>query len=269
MSNSAAIGILDSGLGGLSVLNEVRAYLPEESIIYVGDSAFCPYGNKAAEIIVSRTRAIAEWLIEKEIKLLVIACNSATIAAVEALRSEFLIPIVGMEPGVKPGCSVTQSGVVGILATEASLAGEKFLRLLDDHANGRIKVITQPCPRFVECVEAGELKGSVAELAVREAIEPILSAGADTLVLGCTHYPFLKPIIQQIAGDGIRIIDTGPAVAKQVAKIMNHYSLLAAGNVAPSFKLFSSGNTVTMSDLLPSLCPGLTAEIKPLPILSA
>ena len=188
------IGILDSGLGGLSVLNEVRRVLPNESIVYFGDNAWCPYGARDADEIQRRVFRVTDFLIENRCKLIIVACNSATIAAVEALRATYPLPFVGMEPGVKPAASLTKTGTVGVLATEASLAGEKFHRLVHTHAGG-IKVITRPCPNFVNLVEAGELTGDRARGIVEEETLPLLEAGADVLVLGCTHYPVLKSAI--------------------------------------------------------------------------
>ena len=210
------------------MLQEIRRELPGESLLYVGDSEFCPYGAKPPTVIIERVRLISDWLITHGAKLIVIACNSATIAAVETLRSELLIPIVGMEPGLKPACALTKSRVVGVLATETSLAGEKFHRLLTHHAKDDIKVITRPCPRFVELVEAGILTGPEAQAAVEAAILPLLQAGADTLVLGCTHYPFLAPVIHAVAGPEVQLIDTGAAVARRVRQQLEHYDLRTA-----------------------------------------
>ena len=154
MKTHQPIGILDSGIGGLSVLNEIRKTLPNESIIYFGDSAWCPYGARDADEIQRRVFAVTDFLLSKNCKLIVIACNSATIAAVEALRASYPVPFVGMEPGIKPAAAITQTGTVGVLATEASLAGKKFHRLVDDHGSG-VTIITRPCPDFVELVESG------------------------------------------------------------------------------------------------------------------
>ncbi|CAA6691873.1 MULTISPECIES: glutamate racemase [unclassified Lentimonas] len=245
MSSSAPIGILDSGMGGLSVLREIRRELPDESLLYVGDSAFCPYGGKTTEVIIKRVRHISDWLIARGAKLIVIACNSATIAAVETLRAEVLIPIVGMEPGLKPACALSKSRVVGVLATETSLAGEKFHRLLNHHATDDIKVITRPCPRFVELVEAGMLTGPEVQVAVENAILPLLQAGADTLVLGCTHYPFLAPVIREVAGPEMQLIDTGAAVARRVRQQLEHYQLLTT-RPEENCQLFSTDQNGSM-----------------------
>ncbi len=253
---NSPIGILDSGLGGLSVLNEVRQVLPNESIVYFGDSAWCPYGVREAHEIQRRVFEITDFLIEKECKLIIVACNSATIAAVEALRATYPLPFVGMEPGVKPAAALTKTGTVGVLATEASLAGKKFHRLVSNHADG-IKVITRPCPNFVNLVEAGELSGARARGIVEEETLPLIEDGADVLVLGCTHYPFLRPLIEDVAGAHISIIDTGTAVAKQAASMLPSNS----GSASPHFQIHTSGDLDHLRDVLPKLCPDLTADL--------
>lgn len=253
---TSPIGILDSGLGGLSVLNEVRKALPNESIIYFGDSAWCPYGARHADEIQRRVFTVTDFLIDQGCKLIIVACNSATIAAVEALRATYPLPFVGMEPGVKPAAALTKTGTVGVLATEASLAGEKFHRLVSNHAQG-IKVITRPCPNFVELVESGELTGHRARGIVEEETLPLIEAGADVLVLGCTHYPFLRPLIEETAGSHIDIIDTGAAVAKHAANLLPKSS----GSASPQCTIHTSGDLDHLKKILPTLCPGLNASL--------
>lgn len=249
------IGLLDSGVGGLSVLREIHRILPAASLHYVGDSAWCPYGTKSPEVIQQRVFEIADYLLDRGAEILVIACNSATIQAVGALRAEYPLPIVGMEPGVKPAAERTRSGVIGVLATEASLAGEKFHQLVSAHARG-VRVITRPCPRFVELVEAGLLDGPEVESAVDEAVTPLLEAGADVFVLGCTHYPFLRPIIEQQLPAGCVVIDTGPAVANRVASL-----LPAAGAGHPgTIQIETTGEPNRLDALLPRLLPALTVS---------
>ncbi|NWK54588.1 glutamate racemase [Verrucomicrobiaceae bacterium N1E253] len=254
---NAPIGILDSGLGGLSVLNEIRTLMPGEDVIYFGDSAWCPYGPRHPEEIQRRVIAITDVLIEQNCKLVVIACNSATISAVEALRATYPIPFVGMEPAVKPAATLTRSGTVGVLATEASLAGEKFHRLVHDHADG-VRVITRPCPNFVQLVEQGELSGPRAKAIVEEETIPLLESGADVLVLGCTHYPFLKPLIEEVAGPNIHILDTGSAVAHRVLQLLHNRSRPDEGNTR--YELLTTGSESTLRSLVPTLCPGLEPE---------
>lgn len=248
------IGILDSGVGGLSVLREIHRLLPAASLHYVGDSAWCPYGTKDSETIQRRVFEIADYLLGADAEILVIACNSATIQAVGALRAGYPIPVVGMEPGVKPAAGRTRTGVIGVLATEASLAGEKFHQLVSAHANG-VRVITRPCPRFVELVEAGELDGPEVEQAVDGAVAPLLEAGADTFVLGCTHYPFLRPAIERRLPEGTAVIDTGPAVAKRVQSLMSDSASEGTGSIL----IETTGEIGQLERLLPVLIPGIPA----------
>lgn len=227
MRARAPVGVFDSGLGGLSVLRELRRLLPHEDVLYYADSAHCPYGAKSPAEIQARAVAITEELLAAGCKLIVVACNTATIAAVELLRAQYPVPFVGMEPAVKPACALTRSGVVGVLATGAALGGEKFHRLVEAHAQG-VRVITQPCPGWVECVEAGELDGPRVQALVERHVAPLRAAGADVLVLGCTHYPFLRPVIERVAGGGVQVIDTGQAVARQVQRVLDREQLLHA-----------------------------------------
>ena len=257
----ATIGILDSGVGGLSVLREIRALLPGHPLLYVGDSAWCPYGSKPADEIRQRVSAHTDFLLEQGAGLVVVACNSATIAAVEHLRTTHPVPFVGMEPAVKPAATLTRSGVIGVLATEASLAGEKFHRLVDTHARDDLRVITVPCPKFVTLVEGGTLSGPEVEAAVHEYTDPLLAVGADVLVLGCTHYPFLKETIQQIVGPDITLLDTGPAVAQRVASLLPAKE--AEEEVAPV--LYTTGELDQLNRLLPELLPGADAVVKAMP----
>lgn len=251
-----SIGILDSGVGGLSVLLELRKKLPHIPIHYIGDSAWCPYGNKSAEQIQTRCFAVSEQLIEMGARTIVVACNSATIHAVEALRARYPISFVGMEPAVKPASKLTKTGTIGILATEASIAGEKFHKLLRTHIhpNG-LKVITQPCPDFVDLVEEGTLSGSEVEAAVKRYAIPMVMAGADTLVLGCTHYPFLRESIQKVVGPTISLIDTGEAVARRTASIVT----LDRGQGETS--IHTTAKLACLERLFPILCPSLEATL--------
>lgn len=255
---SPMIGILDSGVGGLSVLREIRALQPNASLHYLGDSAHCPYGTKSPAEICERVTQIADYLLGKGSSLLVIACNSATIHAVGPLRATYPIPIVGMEPGVKPAAEKTRSGVVGVLATEASIAGEKFHQLVDTHADG-VRVITRPCPRFVELVEAGNLEGHEVNEAIDEAVAPMLESGADVLVLGCTHYPFLKEAIRNRVPEGVALIDTGPAVARRVVEVLPPTSDFSEENA--EIHIETTGAVSVLEGLFPKLLPGLEARL--------
>ena len=244
------IGVLDSGVGGFSVLLEIRKLLPENHVLYIGDSAWCPYGTKSPEQILERVSALTELLIHQGAQIIVIACNSATIHTIEQLRERYEIPFVGMEPAIKPAAAATNSGVIGVLATEASLAGSKFHRLLDTHGDG-VQMITVPCPEFVETVEHGILEGDEVESAIDRITRPLLQQGVDTLVLGCTHYPFLKPTIQSLVGSGVRLIDTGEAVARRTKDLL----IQRGGDSAT--EVFTTGSLEQLRRILPILCPSL------------
>lgn len=241
---NAPIGVFDSGLGGLSVLREIARLLPAQAAVYVADSGHCPYGGKSAEAIIARATTITDFLLARGAGLIVVACNTATIAAVEHLRATYSVSFVGMEPAVKPAVAATRSGVVGVLATGAALAGEKLLRLIDRH-RGAVRIITQPCPGLVEQVEAGDLDGPRTRALLRRYVEPLLAAGADTLVLGCTHYPFLRPLLAEIAGPDVTLLDTGAAVARRVQSLLG--APLSSPQVAAPTQWFTSGDPAQMA----------------------
>jgi glutamate racemase len=223
---AAPIGVFDSGVGGLSVLREIRRQLPWENLIYVADSRHVPYGSKSPEFIVARGRVLAKFLLEHECKAIVIACNTATVRAAQCLRQDYpAVPIVGMEPAVKPAVAATKCGIVGVLATVGTLQSAKFAGLLDKFATG-VRVVTQPAPGLVERVEAGDLSSPATRALVASFVNPLLAAGADTIVLGCTHYPFLRPLIQELVGPSVTLIDTGAAVARQLTNRLHAAKLL-------------------------------------------
>ncbi len=242
------IGILDSGLGGLSVLNEIHRILPQYSLHYIADSAWCPYGSKSYEQIQERVTLLVDYLISQGAEIIVIACNSATIACVEYLRAIYPLPIVGMVPGVKPAVKLSQNGIIGVFATEASLAGEKFHRLVSTHAHD-VQVITHPCPDFVTLVEAGQLEGNNTDEAIHRYMQPMTEA--DTIVLGCTHYPFLKKRIASLYPHK-QLVDTGEAVAEQVERRLD--------TIAPTkatFTFQTSGDPAQATQALSTLCPAI------------
>lgn len=213
-----AIGVFDSGVGGLSVLHHIRRILPSERLIYVADSGHVPYGDKSAPYIEARSQAISRFLLAQGADAIVIACNTATAAAAHSLRVRYShLPIIGMEPAVKPAVAATQSGVVGVLATVGTLESARFAALLEKYA-GNVKIITQGCPGLVEQVERGNLSGADTRKLIERYSAPLLAQGADTLILGCTHYPFLAPLIREVVGSGITLVDTGEAVARQVQR---------------------------------------------------
>jgi glutamate racemase len=212
------IGVFDSGLGGISVLREIQLHMPRASLAYVADSAWVPYGARSEDFIRRRASALAGFLVEDGADIVVVACNTATAAAVPMLRDTMHVPIVGMEPAVKPATAATRSGVVGVLATVGTLQSARFAALLDQFG-ASIEVLTRACPGLVEQVEAGDLDGPHTRELVARYVAPLVAAGADTLVLGCTHFPFLRPLIEDVAGPKVRVIDTGEAVARRVAQV--------------------------------------------------
>ena len=194
--------------------------------MYVADSKYAPYGNKTAEEITARCMILADFLMSQNVKALVVACNTATAAAIDTLRETFDIPIIGMEPAVKPAAEASRNGIIGVLATVGTLKSAQFAGLLE--AYGRdVKVVTQACVGLVECIERGELDSTETKALIRQYTAPLLAEGADTIVLGCTHYPFVKHVIQEIVGDKITLIDTGAAVAKQLKRQLEEKGLLS------------------------------------------
>jgi len=252
--SSAPVGVFDSGVGGISVLREIRRLLPHENLVYYADSGHCPYGGKTREQIQARAVAITEFLMARGAKLIVVACNTATIAAVEHLRATYPIPFVGMEPAVKPAAAQTRSGVVGVLATGAALAGDKFHKLVAAHAGG-VRVITQPCPGLVEQVEAGLLDAPETRALVERYTAPLLEQGTDVMVLGCTHYPFLRPLIQDVVGKGVSLIDTGAAVARQAQRLLEREGLVNDEDAAGGIEWHSSGDAAQLESLRKLLMP--------------
>ncbi len=220
------IGVFDSGVGGLSVLHEIRRALPNENLLYVADSAHAPYGDKSQQFIEARSIAISEFLVSRNAKAIVVACNTATGAAITVLRKRFSVPIIAMEPAVKPAAANTRSGVIGVLATSRTLASDNFVRLFARYG-ADVEILGQACPGLVEQVEAGDLSGIKTRLLLERYVLPLLEQKADTLVLGCTHYPFLAPLIQEIAGSGVAVIDSAAAVARQLYRRLEVGHLLA------------------------------------------
>lgn len=269
------IGVFDSGEGGLSVLKEITRLLPEAEYVYYSDNAHCPYGEKSPEYIQDRARAITERLLKEGADVIVVACNTATAAAISVLRAEYSdassqevrdkvreltgrrhdhICFIGMEPAVKPAALGTRTGVVGVLATAGTLKGSKYLKTKES-VDDQVNVFEHVGRGFVELVEEGRLSGSEAEDVVKASLGPLLSAGADIIVLGCTHYPFLLPVLQKVAGPDIRFIDPAPAVARQLVHVLERDGMLSAGEASsalarnasdvpssPHVKLLSSGD---------------------------
>ena len=243
----ASIGIFDSGSGGLSVLREIRKILPQERFIYWSDNAHCPSGEMTAGYIIDRSRAITDFMLSKGARAVVVACNTATAAAIATLRAEYDIPFVGMEPAVKPAASGTRSGVVGVLATAGTLSAPKYLNIKGQYADA-VRIAESVGRGYVELVESLELDGPHAEEVVRASLEPLLEAGADTIVLGCTHYPFLLPVMQRIAPRGVKFIDPAPAVARRLKDVLEQAGI-PLNDPEPGVELLSSGPDATLKKL--------------------
>ena len=224
MTDRRPIGVLDSGLGGLSVAREIRALRPGEDLLYVADSAHCPYGDRSKAEIRALARAIAGQLIERGAKLIVVACNTISVASLDELRRTFPVPFVGIVPAVKPAAAATRVRRVGVLATPATFQTEVFADLVRTFA-ADVEVHCRTCPGWVELVERGETSGPEAERLVRQHVEPLLASAVDTLVLGCTHYPFLRSLVEAIAGPTVTVLDTGIPVARQVARVLTERDL--------------------------------------------
>jgi glutamate racemase len=234
------IGVFDSGVGGLSLLRCIREQLPGENLIYIADSRYAPYGNRSKEYIENRSLALSEFLIEQKAKAIVVACNTATAAAISKMRSIFPVPIIGMEPGVKPALSITRTGTVGILATTETIRSEKFQNLISRFCN-ECEIVTQDCPGLVEQVEKMDLSGPDTLKMVRKYVSALLEKGADTIVLGCTHYLFLTKVIKKVAGKDITVIDTGNAVAREVVRRLLESGLMAENNKTGKEQFWTSG----------------------------
>ena len=219
------VGVFDSGIGGLSVLQEIHALLPHENLIYVGDSAHAPYGDRSADYVRRRSQQIADFLLDQGVKTIVIACNTATAEAASLLRETLDIPVIGMEPAIKPAAQLSKSGVIGVLATQRTINSKRLLGLTERYASNK-KVLAQACPGLVEQVESGDLGSEITLNLLRKYIDPLLEKGADALILGCTHYPFLLPAIRKITGDKIEILETGRPVALHLERIMQQNLLL-------------------------------------------
>ncbi|MDE6779635.1 MAG: glutamate racemase [Alistipes sp.] len=243
--NNNPIGVYDSGLGGLSVWRELRRALPDESLTYLGDGKNCPYGSRPREEVRLLADDAVASLLAEGCKMVVVACNTATAAAIDFLREKYpSVPIVGLEPAVKPACLETRSGVVGVLATERSLDGEPFRRTAARYGSG-IEVITAPGRGFVELVEQSREDTPEAEACVRAAVGEMLDRGADRIVLGCTHYPFLRHVIERVIGDrDVRIVDSSAAVARRTGQLLDRFALRAAEGHKPEYRFLTFADDV-------------------------
>jgi glutamate racemase len=261
ISSTSPIGVFDSGVGGLSVLRAIRSQMPEESVIYFGDQEHIPYGPRPMEQIRNFSEAITKVLLEQEAKIIVVACNTASAAALKYLREIFpAVSFVGMEPAVKPAAEHTQTGRVGVLATPATLQGALYASVVERFANG-VELLQNTCPDLVRQIEQGNLKGAETHRILNEALLPMLQKNIDTVVLGCTHYPFVIPLIQQIVGENVRVIDPAPAVAKQIRRVLEGQGLKNEDPAQGAVIFYTSGSPEELKSLLPRLL-GETGEVK-------
>jgi glutamate racemase len=255
LHTDAPIGIFDSGVGGLSVLRHIRAQLPHEHLLYFADSGFAPYGDKPERVVTDRVLAIGAFLVAQGAKAIVVACNTATVAAIAVLRERYPgMPIVGVEPGLKPAAAATRSGIVGVLATERTLLGAKFLLLRDQiSAATGARFLLQPCNGLADQIEFGELESDTTDALLRRFIAPLLDQGADTLVLGCTHYPLVQASIERVIAAHTRqpvtLVDTGDAVARQLKRLLTAGSLARAAGEPGAARLdgYTSASATALS----------------------
>ena len=247
------IGVFDSGVGGLSVLRAIRMQMPEESVIYFGDQGHIPYGPRPMEQIQSFSEAITKFLLAQKAKIVVVACNAASAAALKYLRVKFQdISFVGMEPAVKPAAEKTGTGVVGVLATPATFQGALYASVVERFAAG-VELLQSTCPGLVQQIEKGDLDGPETQRILAEALDPMLARKIDTVVLGCTHYPFVIPLIEQLVGGQVRVIDPAPSVARQVSRLLEAGGLKNPAGTRGDVRFFTSGAAQAMQSLLPKL----------------
>jgi glutamate racemase len=235
-----AIGVFDSGVGGLSVLRAIRAALPAENLVYVADSGHAPYGDKSEAHIIERTLTVGNWLATSGVKAITVACNTATVVAIRHLREQTHIPVVAIEPAIKPAANTTRSGVVGVLATTQTLQSESVARLCLEHGEGK-RILLQACPGWVEAVEQADLHSPQTEALLRQFVVPLMDQGVDTLVLGCTHYPFLRDTLQRIVGNDVVLIDPAVAVAAELTRRLGNDRRMDEPHVGTT-RFFTTGD---------------------------
>ncbi len=246
--NGQVIGIMDSGVGGLSILRHIQDALPAENLVYFADQEHVPYGLRPADEIRQFSKAITHFLLGQEANVVVVACNTASASSLNFLRGTFpQIPFVGMEPAVKPGAEMSTEGKIGILATAGTFGSRRYASLMARYAQG-VVVYEDPCLGLVEQIEAGDLEGLETERILWRALEPMMAAGIDTIILGCTHYPFVLPLIQRLVGPEVSVIDPAPAVARQVKRVLQGRSLLAQTAEPGILRVYTTGDPVRLEN---------------------
>ena len=244
------IGVFDSGVGGLSVLRCIRKELPHQDLIYFADQAHVPYGSRPLEEVRGFADAITRYLLGQSCPVIVVACNTASAAALKTLRQTYPnVPFVGMEPAVKPAAEQTHTGVVGVLATPATFQSELYASVVERFANG-VQILQDTCPGLVGQIEKGDLEGPQTRSILEKAIRPMLDMGIDTIVLGCTHYPFVIPLIEEIAGKNVRVIDPAPAVARQTVRMMESHHFLKSSPESGITTCYTSGEPEMLSGFI-------------------
>lgn len=246
------VAVFDSGVGGISVLQHIHALLPNEHLLYVADSKYAPYGNKSAAEIQARCIDITDFLIAQQAKAIVVACNTATAAAIDMMRDRYALPMIGMEPAVKPAATASKNGIIGVLATTGTLKSAQFAGLLESYGRN-VKVVTQACVGLVECVERGELHADATLQLIKKYCQPLLDEGADTIVLGCTHYPFVRPLIEQVVGAQVCLIDTGAAVARQLQKRLTTLNLLTSDSEGGRVRFWTNSEALNPERVIETL----------------
>jgi len=257
-----AIGVFDSGVGGLSVLRAIRAALPHEHLVYVADSGHAPYGDQTEAHITQRTLTVGQWLAEQGVKAITIACNTATVVAAKTLREQTHLPVVAIEPAIKPAVALTHTGVVGVLATRQTVHSAAVAMLGELYGADK-RILLQACPGWVEQVERADLHSAETEALLGQFITPLLVQGADTLVLGCTHYPFLRDTIARIAGERVRLLDPAEAVARELTRRLADNGSLTTQTALGSVKFFTTGD-VAQAQLAVTHLWGATAQVEAL-----
>ena len=247
-----AIGVFDSGVGGLSVLRAIQAALPHENLVYVADSGHAPYGDQSEEHITQRTLNVGHWLAGQGVKAITIACNTATVVAAKTLRDQTHLPVVAIEPAIKPAMALTRSGVVAVLATRQTVQSASVARLVALYGADK-RILLQGCPGLVEQVERADLHSAETEALLRQFITPLIEQGADTLVLGCTHYPFLRDTIQRVAGEGVTLLDPAEAVARELARRLADKGSLSSSSLQGQVQFFTSGDLVQAQSVMSHL----------------
>ncbi|HZO74691.1 MAG TPA: glutamate racemase [Ktedonobacteraceae bacterium] len=252
ISAESPVGVFDSGVGGLTILAEIRKALPLENYVYLGDTAHCPYGMRSEAEIAELSIINCRFLIEQDAKLIIVACNTASQAALNALRATYSIPFIGVVPAVKPAARATKRGRIGVIATNQAAQAAYLHQLIADFANDN-EVYTAGCPELVTLAEQGQFDGPAVEATLRHALQPLLQRDIDVLVLGCTHFPALRPAIERVVGPDVQIIDSGSAIARRTRTILESANLLRAADTQPGFQgtlqVWSSGNAESFGEI--------------------